>query len=181
MDLNHSAALRRFAAAPRPLRLPDLLQAADLAADAILRGHYDHLLSEWEYGHSMAWSARVHCDERLDIWLIGWSPDHVTHLRHRQNSLGALTVISGSLNEFHGNANQLIQRRLDSGDQSAFGHPGRHDVFWAQDSRGAQPAIPALSVHVHSPPLPEMPCYQRASDTPLRHARTYLTEHKEAS
>lgn len=174
-------ALRRPAARPRSLRLPDLLQTTDLAAEAVLGGRYDHLLPSSGLPTDGRWFARIHGDERLDIWLISWVPGHATELHDHGDSLGALTVLSGSLDEFHWDGEQLAQRRLDAGDQATFGRGWVHDVVWAPSSTPSEAAGPTLSVHAYSPPLAEMSYYEVAPDNSLSRQRTELTEYPEAS
>ncbi|WP_409436695.1 cysteine dioxygenase [Mycobacterium sp. SMC-14] len=174
-------ALRRSPSRSRSLRLPDLLQTTDLAADAVLQGRYNHLLPESGLPDDQRWFARIHGDERLDIWLISWVPGHATELHDHGDSLGALTVLSGSLEEFHWNGRELAQRRLDAGDQAAFTQGWVHDVVWAPPANQFEPAAPTLSVHAYSPPLAEMSYYDVAQDHTLRRQRTELTSHPEAS
>ncbi|OBI02620.1 cysteine dioxygenase [Mycolicibacter nonchromogenicus] len=177
-------ALPRPGVRPRPLRLPDLLQTTDLAADAVLQGRYNHLLPASGLPEDQRWFARIHGDERLDIWLISWAPGHPTELHDHGDSLGALTVLSGALDEFHWNGRELTRRRLDAGDQAAFTRGWVHDVVWAPPASGPEPVeatVPTLSVHAYSPPLVEMTYYDVAPDHTLRRQRTELTQHPEAS
>ncbi|MEZ0384449.1 MULTISPECIES: cysteine dioxygenase [Mycobacteriaceae] len=176
MVIADPVALRRSAPRPRSLRLPDLLQTTDLAADAVLDGRYQHLLPPSGLPTDNRWFTRIHGDERLDIWLISWVPGHATELHDHGDSLGALTVLSGALDEFHWDGTQLAQRRLDAGDQASFSRGWVHDVVWAPSLSG-----PTLSVHAYSPPLVEMSYYDVAPDNTLRRQRTELTEHPEAS
>ncbi|MGV0626771.1 cysteine dioxygenase [Mycolicibacter minnesotensis] len=173
-------ALRRPAARPRSLRLPDLLQTTDLAADAVLHGRYNHLLPTTGLPDDHRWFARIHGDERLDIWLISWVPGHATELHDHGDSLGALTVLSGALDEFHWDGSKLVNRRLDAGDQAAFSRGWVHDVTWAPPPP-SEAAGPTLSVHAYSPPLGQMSYYEVTPGKTLRRQRTELTEHPEAS
>ena len=86
--------------AVKTLRLPDLLRATDLTADAVLRGRYDHLLPPAGLPTDRRWFTRVGSDADLDVWLISWVPGHPTELHDHAGSLGALTVLSGALDEF---------------------------------------------------------------------------------
>lgn len=176
--------LRRPASRVRSLRQPDLLQATDLAADAVLQGRYNHLLPASGLPDDQRWFARIHGDDRLDIWLISWVPGHATELHDHGDSLGALTVLSGSLDEFHWDGRQLARRRLDAGDQAAFSRGWVHDVVWAPSAPEPEPGaapVPTLSVHAYSPPLVEMSYYDVAPGNTLRRQRTELTQHPEAS
>lgn len=176
MVIADPVALRPSAHRARSLRMPDLLQTTDLAADAVLDGRYQHLLPASGLPTDSRWFTRIHGDERLDIWLISWAPGHATELHDHGDSLGALTVLSGALDEFHWDGAQLAQRRLNAGDQASFSRGWVHDVVWAPSDPG-----PTLSVHAYSPPLVEMSYYDVADDDTLRRQRTEFTEYPEAS
>src|ERR1700694_6189761 len=102
--------------APTRLRLPDLLHATDRAADDVLRGRYDHLLPAGGPPVDDRWFTRVDGDDELDIWLISWVPDHSTELHDHGGSLGALTLLSGSLDEFRWDGEALRRRPLRGGE-----------------------------------------------------------------
>lgn len=163
--------------APPRLGLPDLLRATDLAADATLAGRYDHLLPSDGLPTDSRWFTRVHGDEQLDIWLISWVPGHATELHDHGDSLGALTVLSGALDEFHWDTDRLAQRRLTAGDQAAFSRGWVHDVIWAPATTSPGPT---LSVHAYSPPLAEMSYYRVDADNTLAYQRTELTDQPES-
>lgn len=176
MVIADPVALRRVASGSSSLGRPDLLRTTDLAAEAVSAGRYEHLLPAAGLPTDSRWFTRIHGDERLDVWLISWVPGHATELHDHGDSLGALTVLSGALDEFHWDGNQLARRRLEAGDQAAFSRGWVHDVVWAPSRPG-----PTLSVHAYSPPLVEMSYYDVAGDNTLRRQRTELTEHPEAS
>ncbi|OBG02283.1 cysteine dioxygenase [Mycolicibacter sinensis] len=176
MVIADPVALRPSAPRARSLRMPDLLHTTDLAADAVLDGRYQHLLPASGLPTDSRWFTRIHGDERLDIWLISWVPGHATELHDHGDSLGALTVLSGALDEFHWDGAQLTQHRLNAGDQASFSRGWVHDVVWAPSDPG-----PTLSVHAYSPPLVEMSYYAVADDDTLRRQRTEFTEYPEAS
>ncbi len=157
--------------APTRLRLPDLLHATDRGADDVLSGHYDHLLPAGGAPADRRWFTRLHGDDEHDIWLISWVPDHSTELHDHGGSLGALTLLSGSLDEFRWDGEALRHRRLDAGDQAAFPLGWVHDVGWAPT-----PAAPTLSVHAYSPPLTAMSYYEVTDRNTLRRKRTELTD-----
>ena len=150
--------LRRPAAGTTSLLLPDLLQATDLAADAVISGRYDHLVPRAGLPTDRRWATRIQGDESLDVWLISWAPGAPTQLHHYGESLGALTVLSGSLTEFYWQHGQLNQRRLDAGEQHTFSRGGVHDIVWAP-SEAWDAQVPTLSVHAYSPPLTEISHY----------------------
>lgn len=89
---------------PTRLRVADLLRATDQAADDVLGGRCDHLLPDGGVPQTQRWYTRIHGDEELDIWLISWVPGQPTELHDHGGSLGALTVLSGSLNEYRWDA-----------------------------------------------------------------------------
>ena len=170
---------------PTRLRVPDLLHATDEAADAVLSGRCDHLLPEGGIPESQRWFTRIHGDDELDIWLISWVPGHATQLHDHGGSLGALTVVSGSLNELRWDGRELRRRRLDAGDQAWFPLGWVHDVVWAPRpvadtaAVGAVPVPPTLSVHAYSPPLTAMSYYEVTDHRRLRRQRTELTDQPE--
>jgi hypothetical protein len=175
---------------PTRLRVPDLLHATDRAADHLLSGRCDHLLPKGGIPESRRWFTRIHGDEELDIWLISWIPGHSTELHDHGGSLGALTVVSGSLNEFRWDGRGLRRRRLDAGDQAGFPLGWVHDVVWAPrpvpepttTAVGTDLRVrPTLSVHAYSPPLTAMSYYDVTDRNRLRHQRTELTDQPEGS
>ena len=162
-----------FVAGPTRLRLPDLLHATDQAADEVLTGHHDHLLPPGGFPANDRWFTRIHGDEEIDIWLISWVPERSTELHDHGGSLGALTLLSGSLDEFRWDGARLRRRHLDAGDQAAFPLGWVHDVIWAPT---AAPAVPTVSVHAYSPPLTAMSHYEVTERDTLRRRRTELTD-----
>ncbi|WP_425488905.1 cysteine dioxygenase [Mycobacterium vicinigordonae] len=184
-----SAALTVPYPGPTRLRVPDLLHATDQAADDVLSGRCDHLLPEGGVSETERWFTRIHGDEELDIWLISWVPGHATELHDHGGSLGALTVLSGSLNEFRWDGRKLRRRRLDAGDQAGFPLGWVHDVVWAprpisgptpvSGRPATRPLEPTLSVHAYSPPLTAMSYYEVTERNSLRRQRTELTDQPE--
>jgi hypothetical protein len=160
--------------APTCLRVPDLLHAVDRAADEVLSGRYDHLLPGGGLPVDDRWFTRIHGDDELDIWLISWVKDHATELHDHGGSLGALTLVSGALDEFRWDGKALRRRRLQAGDQAAFPLGWVHDVVWAPAP--AEPIGPTLSVHAYSPPLTAMSYYEVTDRNTLRRNRTELTD-----
>ncbi|MEZ0365302.1 cysteine dioxygenase family protein [Mycobacterium sp. pUA109] len=169
---------------PTRLRLPDLLHATDRAADDVLSGRYDVLLPVGGLPTDDRWFTRIHGDEEVDIWLISWVPGHATELHDHGGSLGALTVLSGSLDEYRWDAGELRRNRLEAGDQAAFPLGWVHDVVWAPTSSTVsaapvEPVEPTLSVHAYSPPLTAMSYYEVTGRKTLRRQRTVLTDEPE--
>jgi hypothetical protein len=161
------------------------LYATDQAADDVLSGRCDHLLPEGGVPAAERWFTRIHGDDELDVWLISWVPGRATELHDHGGSLGALTVLSGSLNEFRWDGRGLRRRRLDAGDQAGFPLGWVHDVVWAPrlapelPSTSAAPVQPTLSVHAYSPPLTAMSYYEITDRKTLRRKRTELTDQPE--
>jgi Cysteine dioxygenase type I len=169
---------------PTRLRVPDLLNATDQAADDVLSGRCEHLLPEGGIPTNERWFTRIRGDDELDIWLISWVPGQPTELHDHGGSLGALTVLSGALNEFRWDGRQLRRRRLDAGDQAGFPLGWVHDVVWAPRpavaaSISKTPVQPTLSVHAYSPPLTAMSYYEVTERNRLRRTRTELTDEPE--
>ena len=164
--------------APTRLRLPDLLYATDRSADDLLSGRYDHLLPRGGVPAEDRWFTRLHGDDELDVWLISWVPNRSTELHDHGGSLGALTVVSGSLSETRWDGDSLRQRQLSAGDQAGFPLGWVHDVVWAPDTvlNG-----PTLSVHAYSPPLTAMSYYEVTGRNTLRRKRTELTDKPEGN
>ena len=163
--------------APTRLRVPDLLQATDVAADHVLSGRYDHVLPVGGPPTDERWFTRLHGDDELDVWLISWVPERSTELHDHGGSLGALTVVSGALVETRWDGDTLRERRLDAGDQAGFPLGWVHDVVWAPDTVTVK--APTLSVHAYSPPLTAMSYYDITDRNTLRRDRTELTDKPE--
>jgi hypothetical protein len=163
------------------LRLPDLFHVTDRVADEVLSGRYDHLLPPVGVPTDSRWFARLHCADDVDVWLISWVPEHGTELHDHGESLGALTLLSGSLDEFRWDGTQLRRRRLDAGDQAGFPLGWVHDVVWAPTGAASSATSdPTLSVHAYSPPLTAMSYYEIADHRTLRRRRTeVITQEKQ--
>jgi hypothetical protein len=162
---------------PTRLRLPSLLHASDRIADDVLSGRYDHLLPPGGVPVDDRWFVRLDGDDEVDAWLISWVPGRATELHDHGGSLGALTLLSGSLDEFRWDGERLRCRRLGAGDQAGFPLGWVHDVVWAPG--GPVPVGPTLSVHAYSPPLTVMSYYEITVRNMLRRRRSELTDHPE--
>ena len=182
----HRAPLHRCAvrsvSGPTRLRQADLLHITDQTADDVLSGRFDHVVPPAGVPTDDRWFVRLHGDDEVDIWLISWVPGHRTELHDHGGSLGALTLLSGSLDEFRWDGERLRRRRIEAGDQAAFPLGWVHDVLWAPTAAAAAlppPADPTLSVHAYSPPLTVMSYYEVTAQHALRRNRTELTDHPE--
>jgi hypothetical protein len=92
--------------------------------------------------------------DELEIWAIHWPQGRGLELHDHGGSVGALWVVSGTLEEHYVEAHRTTARRtLAAGGGAAFGPTYIHDVV------NAQPA-PATSVHAYSPPMPSMTFYR---------------------
>ncbi|OFJ55080.1 cysteine dioxygenase [Mycolicibacterium grossiae] len=163
--------------APTRLRLPDLLLATDRAAEHVLSGRYERLLPAGGPPTDERWFTRLHGDDELDVWLISWVPERSTQLHDHGGSLGALTVVSGALDETRWDGDALRTRHLEAGDQAGFPLGWVHDVVWAPET--VTVSGPTLSVHAYSPPLTAMSYYDVTARNTLRRNRTELTDKPE--
>lgn len=159
------------------LRLAELLQTTDRVADDVAHGRYEALLPAGGLPTDERWFTRIHGDDDVDIWLISWVPEAATELHDHGSSLGALTLLTGSLDEFRWDGGALRRHRLGAGDQAAFPLGWVHDVIWAPEppSVSVTPPQPTLSVHAYSPPLTKMSYYQVTADDTLQRQRTVHT------
>lgn len=171
-----SAPVVASVSAPTRLRLPDLLHTTDHYANEVLDGRFDRLLPAGGLPADTRWYTRLHTDDDLDVWLISWAPGHATELHDHGGSLGALTVLSGSLHEYRWDGTRLRQRLLESGDQAAFPLGWVHDV-----SSAGNASMETLSVHAYSPPLTAMSYYEVTPRQTLRRVRSEVTAMPEAS
>ena len=172
----------RSVAGPTHLRLADLLHITDRTADDVLSGRHDRAVPPGGVPTDDRWFARLHGDDEVDVWLISWAPGHRTELHDHGGSLGALTLLTGSLDEFRWDGEKLRCRRLKGGDQAGFPLGWVHDVVWAPTGPGpsvTSPAVPSLSVHAYSPPLTVMSYYEVTDQHRLRRNRTELTHQPE--
>ncbi|MBD0859727.1 cysteine dioxygenase family protein [Gordonia sp. zg691] len=177
-------AARSLTHLPTRLRPADLLRITDQGVADVLDGRHDALLPT-EFDTRRRWSTRLFADDDLDVWLISWTPGQATELHDHAGSLGALTVLSGSLREYRWTGDDLAVRVLDAGDQAAFPLGWVHDVV--QNPAATQPESgdalavtgPTLSVHAYSPPLTAMSYYEIADGGHLRRTRTVLTDEPE--
>ncbi len=162
------------------LRLADLLHTTDRAADDVANGYYEALLPAGGVPDDERWFTRIYGDDDLDIWLLSWVPEAATELHDHGGSLGALTLLTGSLDEFRWDGGTLRRHRLDAGDQAAFPLGWVHDVVWAPTPAVAPaPAQPTLSVHAYSPPLTVMSYYDVTVGNSLQRQRTVRTDEDE--
>lgn len=163
--------------APTPLALSDLTDLTRSIADEVLAG-----VHPVEVDPGRRWYRLLRTDDHLDVWLISWATEQAAELHDHAGSLGALTVVSGSLVEHRWAGAGLRARRLRAGGSAGFPLGHVHDV-------GNPDPTPAVSVHAYSPPLTAMSYYSidpgpdalfpveaHNSGARLRRTRTELTE-----
>jgi rhodanese-related sulfurtransferase len=97
------------------------------------------------------WYARLHADDAVETWLIGWEVGQDTRLHDHGGARGAFAVCQGRLTEDYTPAGGPVLRRRvhDTGARQAFGAAYVHNLC------NEGPA-PATSVHAYSPPLRTM-------------------------
>jgi len=158
------------------LRPADLLRIADQGVADILDGRYDALLpSRWDRANRSA--TRLEQRDDLELWLVSWIDDGESELHDHAGSLGALTVMSGSLREYHWTGEDLRVRVLGTGDQASFPIGWVHDLMRGPDPADAVPeAAPTLTVQVYSPPLTAQSYYEVTDHGTLRRTRTELKQ-----
>lgn len=150
--------------APTPLALTDLTALTrDVAAEVRAGRHPVHV------DPTRRWYALLRSDHYVDVWLITWATEQATELHDHAGSLGALTVVSGSLVEQRWTADGLRARTVRTGRSLGFPLGYVHDV-------GNPAAAPAVSVHAYSPPLTAMSYYAVEPGPRLRRTRSVLVE-----
>jgi predicted metal-dependent enzyme (double-stranded beta helix superfamily) len=150
--------------APTSLSLADLTALTrDVAAEVRTGRHAVDVDPE------RRWYRLLRSDDYLDVWLISWATEQASELHDHAGSLGALTVVSGSLVEQRWVGDGLRARRVRAGRSIGFPLGHVHDV-----SNPA--AAPAVSVHAYSPPLTAMSYYTVDPGVRLRRTRSVLVE-----
>jgi predicted metal-dependent enzyme (double-stranded beta helix superfamily) len=150
--------------APTPLALADLTALTrGVAAEVRAGRHPVHVDPE------RRWYRLLRSDEYVDVWVISWATEQATELHDHAGSLGALTVVSGSLVEQRWAGDGLRARSVWAGRSLGFPVGYVHDV-------GNPAAAPAVSVHAYSPPLTAMSYYAVEPGARLRRTRSVLVE-----
>jgi predicted metal-dependent enzyme (double-stranded beta helix superfamily) len=165
-------ALSDRAGGPTPLVLSQLQALVRGYAAAVEGGA--HLPT---HDPARRWYTRLYRDPYVDVWLITWPGDTSTELHDHAGSLGALSVVRGSLTEhrwaYDGRGGGgIVTRELGAGRGAAFPLGHVHDVVNAAGE-------PAVSVHAYSPPLTAMSYYAVDEAGSLRRTRTVLTDEPE--
>jgi hypothetical protein len=97
---------------------------------------------------------RLRRTDDVEVWLICWDIGQDTLLHDHGGSVGAFTVVRGSLFEDFGAVDRpgLRTRRHSAGDTVGFGAGYLHNLV----NVGTEPTV---SVHAYSPPLRSMNFY----------------------
>jgi predicted metal-dependent enzyme (double-stranded beta helix superfamily) len=164
--------LHRRIAGPTPLTLRELVTLTRTVAADVGAGRH-----RVEFDSRDRWSVRLSGDDYADVWLISWTPSQSTELHDHAGSLGALTVVDGTLTEYYWAAADHGSRRLRRHElatlrSAAFPVGHVHDVVNTS-------AAPAVSVHAYSPPLTVMSYYDVDPRGALRRTRSVLTDEPE--
>jgi predicted metal-dependent enzyme (double-stranded beta helix superfamily) len=157
----------RSGTAPTPLGLHDLSELTRSVAEQVRTGAHDVVLV---LDPHQRWYRRLYADPFVDVWLISWAVEQATELHDHAGSLGALTVVSGELQEQRWVPAErgLRTRRLRAGKGATFALGHVHDVVNSEPGH-------AVSVHAYSPPLTAMSYYAVDTAGDLRRTRTVLT------
>jgi predicted metal-dependent enzyme (double-stranded beta helix superfamily) len=152
--------------APTPLGPMDLAELTRSVAAQVRTGAHEVVLDP-----ERRWYRRLYADPFVDVWLISWVAEQATELHDHAGSLGALTVVSGALQEqrWMPGEQALRTRRLRAGRGATFGLGHVHDVVNTEPEH-------AVSVHAYSPPLTAMSYYAVGPDRALRRTRSVLTD-----
>ncbi len=114
--------------------------------------------SEWadqvRFDLSERFYVRLRRTDDVEVWLICWDIGQDTLLHDHGGSVGAFTVVRGSLFEDFGTVDRpgLRTRRHGEGDAVGFGVDYLHNLV----NVGTEPTV---SIHAYSPPLRAMNFY----------------------
>jgi len=150
-----------------PIALPTTDLRALVERYAQAPGRWQHLVP----GGSPAqrWYERLHRDDEVEVWLLGWGPTHHTELHDHGRSRGAFRVVEGALTEVRvADDGRQVRRRVGPGQAVTIERGDLHDV--ANRAGGD-----ALSIHAYSPPLTEM-TYFEVTDVGPRAVRTLAVD-----
>ena len=153
------------ATAPTTLGLADLTALTRRVADEVRAGMHPYVVDP-----DQRWYRLLQSDGYVDVWLISWATEQYADLHDHAGSLGALTVVAGSLVErrWVAASGSLRSRRIRAGRSVGFPLGHVHDV--------ANPSpVATVSVHAYSPPLSAMSYYSVEPGARLRRTRTVLT------
>ena len=111
-----------------------------------------------DYRTDTRWHRLLERTEQREVWLLSWLPGQGTDLHDHGAASGAFAIAAGTLTERvvavkPGRSPVEVSRALAAGHCRAFGPHYIHQVI----NTGA---VPAVSVHVYTPGLSVMNCYQ---------------------
>ncbi|WP_058046566.1 cysteine dioxygenase [Streptomyces roseifaciens] len=141
---------------PAPAHPRTVAEFAGLArAVAADRASWAHLV---RYDATTRWYHRLRTGPGYEVWLLSWVPGQGSGAHDHGPSSGVLTVLEGELTEITGSTGPLDGARqvLRAGAQRVFAPGYAHEIV--NDS-----LAPAVSLHVYSPGLTEMPMRRPAS------------------
>ncbi|MFH8789557.1 cysteine dioxygenase [Streptomyces roseoverticillatus] len=120
--------------------------ARSVAAD---HASWAHLV---QYDATSRWYHRLRVGPGYEVWLLSWVPGQGSGAHDHGPSSGVLTVLEGELTEITGSTGAPGGARqvLRAGAQRVFAPGYAHEIV--NDS-----LAPAVSLHVYSPGLTEMP------------------------
>lgn len=173
MDTRATPSSRLRVDGPTPLTLPELTELVRQVAGEVAVGRYPV-----EFDELNRWSIRLSSDDYADVWLISWTREQSTELHDHAGSLGALTVVRGTLTERYWGVGDdldvptLRTRRLEPPACVGFPVGHVHDVVNTDQ-------VPAVSVHAYSPPLTAMSYYEVDPVGALRRTHSVLTDDPE--
>jgi quercetin dioxygenase-like cupin family protein len=130
-----------------------MLTLDSIRLDSITRGYASRSelwTPELQFRTDERWSLRLHADDEVDVWLITWLQEQSTTLHDHGGSVGAFTVVRGTLREYLPSG---VEHELTVGSTRSFGADYVHDVYNPHHEA-------AISVHAYSPPLSLMSYYE---------------------
>ncbi|WP_367137992.1 MULTISPECIES: cysteine dioxygenase [Streptomyces] len=137
--------------------------ARSVAAD---RASWAHLV---QYDATSRWYHRLRVGPGYEVWLLSWVPGQGSGAHDHGPSSGVLTVLQGELTEITGSTGTSggARRTLHAGAQRVFAPGYAHEIV--NDS-----LAPAVSLHIYSPGLTEMPMRAGVTSTSATAVRSVV-------
>jgi predicted metal-dependent enzyme (double-stranded beta helix superfamily) len=131
-------------------------QLSEIAAGTAAKTDHWHDLVR--YDPARRWYRRMELMQEYEVWLLSWQPGQGTGFHDHGGSAGAFAVVLGELQEHTvrgsgGWIREVAVRTVVAGVVRSLSPRVVHHVV--NDS-----AVPAVSVHAYSPPLPPMRRYE---------------------
>jgi Cysteine dioxygenase type I len=165
---------------PEPVWLSELPAGRDLprselrelaVAIARDRAHWQPLVRhDTEKRHYV----QLHRDLHVDVWLICWTNQQETGLHDHDVSSGAVHVCSGHLVEDRLELDDGVLRRVSIARPE--GRTFDFDSSHVHCIRHPEGRLPAVSIHVYSPPLWRMGYYETGASGLLRRSSVSYAE-----